>query len=100
MQARIAQGSVQRYWPAPGPTTQDYTLLNIAASVLSGTLKDRLYGEIVEKRKLATGAGAGLDGLEISSTFSIGVDLKPTSDREEIGRLVDREIALFLEKGP
>jgi zinc protease len=100
VRARVTQRSLEWMWPVPPPTERDFTLLGIAVQVLSGSLKDRLYGEIVERRKLATSASASLQGMEIAGIASIAVTPKPDADLVEIERIVKEQLALFLQHGP
>ncbi len=100
MHAHVAQASIQWYWPAPPSFTREYTLLQIASHVLGGTLKDRLYGELVEKRKIATSASVSLQALEIASLFAVAVDVSAGTDTMEIEQVARQEIARFLERGP
>jgi zinc protease len=100
VRARVTQGSLEWMWPVPPPTERDFTLLGMAVQVLSGSLQDRLYGELVERRKLATSASAGLQALEIASIASITVVPKPDADAAEIERIVQEQLALFLKQGP
>jgi len=100
MEARVSQSGISRYWPAPSPDTRDYTLLSLAASMLGGTLRDRLHGELVERQKIATGTSAVLQPYEIASVFSIGAGVKPGANVARIEREIDAQLALFLQKGP
>ena len=100
MEARIGQRQMQWIWPVPAPGTRDYALLNLASIVLTGTVSDRLQGELVEKRKWADGAGAQMQAFELAGMLSISVQPKPEADVAEIERVVQEQLELFLEKGP
>ena len=100
MEARVGQGQMQWIWPVPAPGTRDYALLNLASGVLTGTLEDRLQGELVEKRKLADGAGVELQGFELAALFSISVQPKPQADLAEIEKVVGEQLEMFLKQGP
>jgi zinc protease len=98
--ARVAQPSLEWSWPVAATADKDSTLLAIAAQVLSGTLKDRLYGELVERHKLATSAGAALDPMELAGIFTISVAPKAGADLERIECIVQKQLELFLRQGP
>ncbi len=100
MHARVGQASIGWFWPAPPPSARDHTLLRIASQVLSGSLQDRLHGELVEKRKLATAASAGVESFEAAGVASVSVDVRAGADAGEIERVVRREIDRFLQRGP
>ena len=102
MEARIgqAEGGIQWIWPIPAPGTRDFAMLNMASGMLTGTLEDRLQGELVEKRKLADGVSAQVQGFELAGIFIISVQPKPAADLAEIENIVGEQLALFVAKGP
>lgn len=100
MHAHVPQTLMHWVWPVPAIEARDYSLLEIVARVLGGGVQERLNGELVERRKLASRVGVGMNPMQIASTFSIFVEMKPDADPAVVQRVLDEQLSLFLQKGP
>jgi zinc protease len=97
---RAPQAIVARYYHAPAWRDDDLGLLNLAASVLSGSKSARLDRRVVYEKELATQVNAAtLDG-EIASTFVLRALLKPGVEAAAVEREFDSVLKAFLADGP
>ncbi len=97
---RVPQPRIDRNWVAPGRTTRDAVLLELAAEVLGGGKTSRLYKKLVDELQLATSASANLQAQELMSFYSVTVDAKKDTDLDRVQLEMEATIAAFLAKGP
>ena len=97
---RVPQPMVYRSWHAPGWNDPDIHLLQLAASVLSGSKSARLDRRLVYEKDLVTQVGAGADRNEISSTFDVQAMVKPGTDPALVEKEIDAVVRTFLADGP
>lgn len=99
-QDRVPQTKLQKVWNIPGWGTEEGTLLQLAANVLSSGKSSRLYKRLVYDEQIATDASAYLDSREIGSQFYIEVDVKPGVDPKKVDSEIEEELAKLLASGP
>ncbi|MEZ5893906.1 MAG: pitrilysin family protein [Parvularculaceae bacterium] len=97
---RVPQPRIDRNWIAPGRTTREAVLLDLAAKVLGGGKTSRLYKRLVDEKQIATTATAANQEQELLSFYSVTVDGKADGDLDEVQREMEAVIAQFLAKGP
>ncbi|MBI2384159.1 MAG: insulinase family protein [Gammaproteobacteria bacterium] len=100
MQDRVPQPRLFKVWNIPGNTERDYTLLEVASSVLAMGKNSRLYKRLVYQDQIATGVSVGLGPFELGAQFTIDVMAKPDADLRRIEQAVDEEVARLLRDGP
>ncbi len=100
MYDRVPQPRLDRNWVAPGRTTREAVLLDLAAHVLGGGKTSRLYNHLIDDLQIATSASASNQTQELMSFYSVTVDAKADADRAEVEREMESVIADFLDKGP
>ncbi|WP_428407600.1 M16 family metallopeptidase [Hyphococcus sp.] len=100
MYDRVPQPRLDRNWVAPGRTTREAVLLELAAQVLGGGKTSRLYKHLIDDLQIATSATANNQDQELLSFYSVTVDAKADADRAEVEREMEAVIADFLAKGP
>ncbi len=100
MYDRVPQPRLDRNWVAPGRTTRDAVLMELAAEVLGGGKTSRLYRKLVDELQIATSASANNQDQELLSFFSATVDAKKDADLARVEREMEGVLATFLNKGP
>ncbi|MFC2951617.1 M16 family metallopeptidase [Marinicaulis aureus] len=100
MYDRVPQPRLDRNWVAPGRTTREAVLLDLAAQVLGGGKTSRLYKHLIDDLQIATSATANNQDQELLSFYSVTVDAKADADRAEVEREMESVLAEFLAKGP
>lgn len=100
MYDRVPQPRLDRNWVAPGRTTREAVLLDLAAQVLGGGKTSRLYKHLIDDLQIATSATANNQDHELLSFYSVTVDAKADADRAEVEREMEAVIEEFLAKGP
>lgn len=100
MYDRVPQPRLDRNWVAPGRTTREAVLLDLAAQVLGGGKTSRLYKRLIDDLQIATSATANNQDQELLSFYSVTVDAKADADRAEVESEMEAVIADFLAKGP
>ncbi|MBI1365490.1 MAG: insulinase family protein [Alphaproteobacteria bacterium] len=100
MYDQVAQTRINRNWVAPGRTTKDEVLLELATKVLGGGKTSRLYQKLVHELELATSATASIDPHELMSFYDVTVDAKPGEDTAKVQGAMESVIADFLASGP
>ncbi|HXI85981.1 MAG TPA: pitrilysin family protein [Parvularculaceae bacterium] len=100
MYDQVAQSRINRNWVAPGRTTRDEVLLELATSVLGGGKTSRLYQKLVHDMEIATRATANIDPHELMSFYNVIVDAKKDEDLDKVQAAMEGVIADFLAKGP
>src|SRR5581483_12010318 len=74
--------------------------MDLAGQVLSAGKTSRLYKRLVYDERLATQVRAAQESQQLGSIFRIDVTARPGADLDKIEKLVDEELARFLEGGP
>ncbi len=97
---RVPQPRIDRNWVAPGRTTREAVLLELATTVLGGGKTSRLYRRLVDDLQIATSATANLQDHELMSFYSVTVDAKKDADLDRVEREMEAVIASFLDRGP
>ena len=97
---RVPQARVYRSWVVPGRTTETRAELDLAASVLGSGKNSRLYKTLVYDAQVATSVSVGVEAHELASIFRITATLQPGGDAAAASRMIDDELARFLENGP
>ena len=100
MYDQVPQERIDRNWIAPGRTTKDSVLLQLAAEVLGGGKTSRLYQRLVYELEIATRATASLQAQELLGFYSVTVDAKKEADRERVLYEMESVIDDFLRRGP
>jgi len=97
---RVPQPRLDRNWVAPGRSTREAALLELAAEVLGGGKTSRLYKKLVYDLEIATSATAQIQEHELMSFYSVTVDAKADADRARVEREMEAVLSDFLVKGP
>jgi len=100
MYDRVPHRRSYRYWAVPGRTQQENVQLHLAADVLGSGKNSRLYQALVYKSQLASNVNVYVEEHELASMFTIDTTLKEGSSLVEVDRIIDAEIARFLNEGP
>ncbi|VAV94705.1 Zinc protease, partial [hydrothermal vent metagenome] len=100
MYDRVPQPRLDRNWVAPGRTTREAVLMDLAAEVLGGGKTSRLYRKLVDELQLATAASANNQTQELLSFFSTTVDANKDADLARVEREMESVLSTFLKKGP
>ncbi len=100
MYDQVPQPRLDRNWVAPGRTTRDAVLLDLAAEVLGGGKTSRLYRKLVDELQIATTATAANQDHELLAIYSATVDAKKDADLKRVEREMEKVFDAFLEKGP
>jgi len=99
-QDRVSQARLYKVWNIPPYGTTEGTLLDVASGVLANGKTSRLYKRLVYDGQLATDVNAFADLREIAGQFMIIATVRPGVGLSEVERVIDEELARFLEKGP
>lgn len=97
---RVPQPRLDRNWVAPGRTSTDAVLLQLAAEALGGGKTSRLYQRLVDELQLATSARASIQPQELMSFYSVTVNAKQDADLERVQQEMEAVIETFLQRGP
>jgi predicted Zn-dependent peptidase len=74
--------------------------MDLVASVLTSGNTSRLYKRLVYDEKLCTSVSASQSSEQLGSLFRIDVTPNDGADLDQVEKIVDEEIARFLESGP
>lgn len=100
---RVGQASLQRTYLAPSRSagnTEQAVPLSIFAEVLGGSTVSRLYQELVVRQKIAVGAGAWYDAINLDpGTFGLHGTPAPGRSLEELEAAIDALLAKVLAEG-
>ena len=100
MYDRVPHTRTYRYWAVPGRTTKESIHLNLAASMLGSGKNSRLYKALIYDNQLANTVSVYVEDHELASIFTVDVKLKEGSNLDEVNRIINVELARFLEQGP
>ena len=100
MEDRVPQARIYKSWVAPEWGAEGADYLDIAASVLSTGRNSRLHRRLVHEEELATNVFAYNQPGEIAGLFRVVATARPGVDLHELERVLDEEVARFLEEGP
>ena len=89
-----------RAWVAPGRTTREAALLDLAAAALGQGRNSRLYVDLIYNRQLASQVSVGVTPFELASVVDVSVVLNPGEPAAVATEAIDRIVAEFLETGP
>jgi len=89
-----------RAWVAPGRSTRDAALLDLAAAALGQGRNSRLYVDLIYERQLASDVFVSVTAFELASVFDLTVELNPGEPAAVATEAIDRIVAGFLETGP
>lgn len=87
-------------WNIPEWPSADARYLDLVGTVLGGSPSSRLYRRLVQQEQVATDVSATVSLAQLGSQLSIVVTAKTEADLEKIQRLLDEELADFLDRGP
>ena len=97
---RVPAGRLYKVWNAPAATSDESTLLDLAADVLGSGKNSRLFERLVYREQIATDVDVYVDTREIASLFQVEVTARPGQDLAPIEKAVDEEIARLVASGP
>lgn len=97
---RVPQTRVFRSWTAPGRTTRDAVLLDLATSVLGGGKSSRLYKALVIDQKVATNVSVSIQQHELASMLEIDVTLAEGQTIDDVMARTEAVVNAFLATGP
>ncbi len=97
---KVQSKKVVLVWHAPAQYTAGFADLNLASAVLSDGLSSRLYQRLIVKDKLASEAGAFLDGRQLGSLFYVDLTLTDGANVDAAIKAVDETIKELAAKGP
>ncbi len=100
MEDTVGQTLLSRAWAVPPFDSQEKVNLNVAASILNVGKHSRLYKALVEEQEIATAVSANVQSGELSSIFTLYVNIKDGVEVEAAERALDKVVADFLEDGP
>ncbi|HLF11978.1 MAG TPA: pitrilysin family protein [Gammaproteobacteria bacterium] len=89
-----------RGWVAPGWSTRERALLDLAAAALGQGKNSRLYLDLIYNRQLASSVNIGVTAFELASVVDLSVRLNPGEDASVATEAIDRIVAEFLVTGP
>lgn len=97
---QVAESRISMYWNTPQLGTKEAVLLDIAASILASGKSSRLYKKLVYDDEVATGVTAYNWKKELSSTFTVQVNVKPDKNPQILEEQALSLLNEFIEKGP
>jgi zinc protease len=97
---RVSQIRSYRLWSAPGWTSRDRSLLQLAASVLGEGKNSRLYQALVYEYPHAVEISVEIQPFELASLFSIEVTLSNDATLQQVDTIIDQELEKFIQNGP
>jgi zinc protease len=100
MQDRVAQARLYRAWTGPDWNNTDAQHLALAAAVLAGDKKSRLYRRLVYRDRLASDVSLSTIALEIAGVSYLQVSAQPGVELAAIEQAVNEELQAFIRKGP
>ena len=89
-----------RAWVAPGRSTREAALLDLAAAAIGQGRNSRLYVDLIYERQLASQVRASVTPFELASVVDVSVMLNPGESAAVATEAIDRIVAEFLETGP
>ncbi len=100
MEERVPQARVYRIYHAPSWRDSDVQMLELFASVLSGSRSARLDRRLVYEQELATSVSADMDRSEIAGLFEVVATVKNGIDPARVEEQIDRVMADLIRQGP
>ena len=100
MQDRVPQARVYKVWSIPEGGSADTDYLEMVGDLLAGGKNSRLYQRLVYEDQIATDVAAFTLPREIGSLFIVRATAQPGGDLEQVERVLDEEMARFLDEGP
>ena len=87
-------------WPSPAYFHGGDAELDLASRILSQGKNSRLYQRLVYHEQIASDVSAFNYSLEISGLFGVVATARPEQSLQDVGDLIQEEIAAFARKGP
>lgn len=100
MQDHVPQVRITRVYHAPAWKDTDVQRLGIFADALAGSRSARLTRRLVYDKAMATSVSASVNEAELSSTFSISVNVKAGVNPLDVEHEIDLVMADLIDKGP
>jgi zinc protease len=101
--ARVTQPSFRKIWVVPSyhnAKPGDAEALDLLSEILGGSIRSRLYQELVVKQGIAAAAGAEYSGDALDDgTFSVYGAPRGTASLDQVEAAVDGEIARIVKDG-
>ncbi|QGX41122.1 M16 family metallopeptidase [Permianibacter aggregans] len=97
---RVPQVRITKSWNVPTFGSKEADQLELVAAILGGGKNSRLYKTLVYDKQMATNVRADVMQFELASLFGINVDVKPGVNPAEVEAIINRELALLIDKGP
>jgi zinc protease len=99
-QDRVPQARLYKVWNVPQYGTPAADYLSMVSDVLAAGKSSPLYKRLVYDEQLATSVSAYIDPREIAGQFFIVATARPGVPLAKIEKVIDEELARFIEKGP
>jgi zinc protease len=100
LEDRVPQARIYKVWPIPEWGNVDSERIMLADAALTQGKTSRLYQRLVYEEQVATDVGAYAFLGEIAGAYVVWATAQPGGDLAEVERLLDEELARFLETGP
>ena len=100
MEDRVPQARIYRMYHAPAWVDADTHLLEVFASVLSGSRSARLDRRLVYEQEIATAVTAVMDKSEIAGVFIVMATVKDGVDPARVETEMDRVVGELAQQGP
>jgi zinc protease len=97
---QVAEARISMYWNTPQMGTKESLMLNLASSVLTQGKSSRLFKKLVYQDEIATNASSYNDIMELSSQFTIHVNVRPGQTVEKIEAELQALLKEFVQNGP
>jgi len=96
----VPRARIYKVWNVPGITHDEADQLDLATSLLASGKNSRLYKRLVYDDQIATSVSAFYYGREIAGQVWITADAQPGVSLETLEKVIDEELARFINKGP
>jgi zinc protease len=100
VEERVPQARVYKTWVAPEWGQTEAEWLHLAGSILGDGRNSRLYQRLVFEEQVATDVVVYTASDELAGGFLVWATAQIGQDLGEVERMLDEEIARFLEDGP
>jgi zinc protease len=98
--ARVELPRVVIAWNTPAFFLPGDAELDLTAHVLASGKTSRLYKRLVYDMQIAQDVSVGQGSMELGSTFSVTVTLRPGKSMDEVRAVLDQELEKFRQEGP
>jgi len=100
MENRVPQARLYRVWNIPQWGSAEGHHLEMVANLLTQGRASRLQRRLVQEEEVATDIVGFTNLREIAGQMILWATARPGQDLTEVERLLDEELARFLEEGP